>query len=1027
MRTPVVALLALATLARSALAACPANPASTAAQICPGDGMCVVTQSFCIAANSTLDFGARDLVFEHHGQFEADGFVAIKAAKVNLMAVGGECAIVGSGTNVFIDASGDVTVGRDGNTTACIDVEGSDAGSIDITAQGAILVQGLLDAHASDDNAFGGSVSLAGLQVTVDSKAQIDVRGGQFLDAGTVDVDGTAHVTFRGAIQGKGNSGSDVTLTSEGDVDTTGSTLDLQGLNGGASGGLTIDSLGSVIVGGQLMMQGSSDGDGASDSGVIEVNADLDITIPATASIDLTGVPPDGAAGEATFDAGRNIVQAAKINAKANGNLGVGGVVELDAQGNSTLGDIDVSGPGPDGSGGSVTAQAWCSLTLPAGRAITANGPLGITLLSSGGALAIAGTVQAGASNTLEYRSPASLSLTGSVTPRTDHVDPSLTPCGGNVCGDGLVTGAEQCEGTGACAAAGTTCTSCQCRVVCGDGLVGAGEMCDPPATGTCPDGESCTSACQCNVQCGDGIIGAGETCDVGHDTCVGNEACSATCQCSTCGNGTIDGTEVCDPALPTSCPAGESCAGDCSGCVVRCGDGVIGAGEGCEPRVGGCGANDVCNAVTCQCAAVCGDGKIGTGEACDDGNTDACDGDCSANCSRPAKVCGDRIIECGEVCDGGAGDPCVTHCASDCSRFVPVCGDGVTECGEAGDDGNDVSCDGISATCQIEACGNGEPECAEECDDGAAGSSTCSPQCKSTAPPGCGDGILQADEGEICDDGNRADCDGCQGDCLRRDDVCGDRVVECGEQCDDGGQGGGDGCSPTCMREECGNGILDPGELCDQGARNGQPGAMCSTSCRRLDICSSESPGPCIPCADYLDCSPQGACGGAVCNAGICTPVPQPDCDDGNPCTADTCDPASGCVRTPLSGAVSGCDDGDGCTDDACSASTCVSTLQPGLGGATCRLGGLQALIDSGDIPKPTRRKLTKQAKIIAKRLPVASGTSRKAQKARKQIANGLKALSRTVAKAQQKLGPEMVSKLDAAINDTTVAVGNL
>jgi uncharacterized delta-60 repeat protein len=50
----------------------------------------------------------------------------------------------------------------------------------------------------------------------------------------------------------------------------------------------------------------------------------------------------------------------------------------------------------------------------------------------------------------------------------------------------------------------------------------------------------------------------------------------------------------------------------------------------------------------------------------------------------------------------------------------------------------------------------------------------------------------------------------------------------------------------------------------------------------------------------------------------------PPPDCDDGNPCTADTCDDVLGCQHTPLTGTW--CDDDDVCTTgDTCQNGTCV------------------------------------------------------------------------------------------------------
>jgi len=47
-------------------------------------------------------------------------------------------------------------------------------------------------------------------------------------------------------------------------------------------------------------------------------------------------------------------------------------------------------------------------------------------------------------------------------------------------------------------------------------------------------------------------------------------------------------------------------------------------------------------------------------------------------------------------------------------------------------------------------------------------------------------------------------------------------------------------------------------------------------------------------------------------------------DCEDGNPCTEDLCDPVSGCSHLPLD-----CSDGNSCTDDSCDPATgaCVHT----------------------------------------------------------------------------------------------------
>jgi cysteine-rich repeat protein len=67
-------------------------------------------------------------------------------------------------------------------------------------------------------------------------------------------------------------------------------------------------------------------------------------------------------------------------------------------------------------------------------------------------------------------------------------------------------------------------------------------------------------------------------------------------------------------------------------------------------------------------------------------------------------------------------------------------------------------------------------------------------PECASA----CGDGTT--DDGEVCDDGNIRNCDGCSSDCSRIDDRCGDEILECNETCDDGNLDNDDGCEDTCQ-----------------------------------------------------------------------------------------------------------------------------------------------------------------------------------------------------------------------------------
>ena len=109
-----------------------------------------------------------------------------------------------------------------------------------------------------------------------------------------------------------------------------------------------------------------------------------------------------------------------------------------------------------------------------------------------------------------------------------------------------------------------------------------------------------------------------------------------------------------------------------------------------------------------------------------------------------------------------------------------PDCGDGSVEPPEQCDDGNSSDLDACLSTCVLASCGDGFVRAGVEvCDDGVNDNSYngCAPGCAALGPR-CGDGLLQADEGELCDDGNAVPGDGCTG-CLTDDlpDECANAV----------------------------------------------------------------------------------------------------------------------------------------------------------------------------------------------------------------------------------------------------------
>jgi fibro-slime domain-containing protein len=102
--------------------------------------------------------------------------------------------------------------------------------------------------------------------------------------------------------------------------------------------------------------------------------------------------------------------------------------------------------------------------------------------------------------------------------------------------------------------------------------------------------------------------------------------------------------------------------------------------------------------------------------------------------------------------------------------------------------------------------CGDGVVSSIEVCDDGVNDGSYggCNPDC--TLAPYCGDGIVQSEHGEVCDDGLNlgGDASSCSPGCQSTGGECGDGVVQTnnGEQCDDGNTVSGDGCSAECLIE---------------------------------------------------------------------------------------------------------------------------------------------------------------------------------------------------------------------------------
>jgi cysteine-rich repeat protein len=862
------------------LAVAGAAHATVADDLCaPGADPCVVNGTVTLGAGSTIDVGARALVFGAAARVTLPaGPTVLRAGTLQLLP---GARITGPTTGMYaaltLGVAGDVEVQAAGSVRARIDLSNAfSAGVLDVTAGGTVRLDGDIVANGTTSDSVGGVVSVAagadllagggsivlrsgslgaGGEVTLTAVGRIalgsrvDVSGGEF-GGGELDVEAGTDVTVTAPIDASGGGaygdGGFVTLTAvDGSLEVlatiTGSASGSSSEGGGTGASVTLFAGQAVTVSSTVSVTGAiPDGSGGS----VYVEAGTNASLLATLLVGASGV--DSSGGEVDVRAGRDVTFG-RVDLSAGGggggflgvsalgtasftalvsvdgatSFGSGGIVEVDAA-SVDVGAV-VRASGPDGGFGGVVLVSGCTITVRAAGELRSNGLMASTHLQAGGLATIAGKLSAtGGQNVVEYRDVPPV-VTGVVTPATTPVQNAALPA---------------CPPSGA---------------ACGDGVPAGAEECDDANTVAC---DGCSATCRLEA-CGNGRVECDEECDDGPQTGLPGSACDATCHVIPTAGGVqwVPGGRsrnacffewaVRNPNAPTEDGFPST--------VQRCIDG--------DPACDGDGASDgACRFEVAGCLAA------------DDPRLPAC---------QPAGVAEVTLK---------APNPVKVTAPADVARAAALvealAGLGVT----------------VKAGSTIVSPGGpvlGRDRCTAPMavtvphPSGAAGSVPLEVAAQST-----GGGRMRRNAIQLVCEPNRA--------------VCGNGTIEIGEQCDDGNTDACDGCSPACRPETCGDGVVACGEECDAGAANGTPASDCSATCTFV-VPPLRIPGG---GSKATDCQLETAidlAAPAVDRKGV--PSPKQTCVDGDP----------GCDRDPVAGScgfatwacVAGGDPRLGCAPD--------------------------------------------------------------------------------------------------------------
>jgi hypothetical protein len=444
------------------------------------------------------------------------------------------------------------------------------------------------------------------------------------------------------------------------------------------------------------------------------------------------------------------------------------------------------------------------------------------------------------------------------------------------------------------------------------DPLSGACSLVAANEGGACSDDDACTI----NDLCEAGVCVAGVAANCNDGNPCTDESCSPDSGCAQ-----VPNEELCNDGDP--CTTGDQCSeGECvPSDVLGCDDGNICTDDSCVAGIGcshGFNEAECDDGNTCTVGDHCLEGQCVAADSlpCDDDNV------CTADSCVPGDGCLFVMVD-GDCSDG---DPCTV--GDSCLQGQCVGGE-TQDCGDSNPCTDDACEDGICTHVANDS----------ECDDGNA--CTLGDHCKGG---GCEHaGLTDCNDADVCTTDSCAPETGClhllnqvpcdDGDVCTTGDVC--QLGECagigslpcndGNPCTDDACEADVGCTFTPNAESCDDGNACTAEdSCTGGVCKGGVAIQCDDSnpctddvCDLNDGCTFTLNSD--PCSDGDVCTV-----GDVCEGGVCAPGETLNCDDGSPCTDDSCNAGVGCLHVVN---VAPCDDGDACTDgDVCALGQCIS-----------------------------------------------------------------------------------------------------